>query len=416
VSHESTPSRDSIEWQKYPLSVTGNPFYAGSAFGERPIPKHRPDAEQIALMEGLGLNPRSPNWNKLRGMLLAKGLRPDDVRKLCVDEILAVLEYSSAMKGAETVRVDPLGAPPAPTGLRVNGPTESEPTWMNIGDGKFEELADGSSIPTPFGTTKKLPRRPTLDLQQADLTALVGAASNLLLELDKFIELPGVPNWAPVVFAALGLEKEIMKLTPDLAQEAHADAVLPLYGPCCAEKALPFRELWALMREARPNPAGCGESAGGAWIPGPHNLQDARRVSQRLRPIVNRLATVTPKPEASHTWGPRQSNPGDAKDRREPQRVEVITRQTNCSNDLQPRYPSPDTYERDTWILEQRRANKTWSEIIGELARLAPQKDWAPLESENGCRDAVRRIANYLGAEIPKVKAGRPRKTLQTPQ
>jgi len=143
---------------------------------------------------------------------------------------------------------------------------------------------------------QRLPQRKSLDLEKVDLSPLAKAADILLRELDHFIELPGYLNWSPVAFAALAVEQEMMKLTPDLAQAEHADALLPLYGPCSREKAVPFRELWVLLREARPDPRGCGEHAGGVWVPGSDNLEDARKLAQRLRPIVQRLLALAPKP------------------------------------------------------------------------------------------------------------------------
>jgi hypothetical protein len=143
---------------------------------------------------------------------------------------------------------------------------------------------------------QRLPQRKSLDLEKIDLSALTKAADILLRELDHFIELPSYLNWSPVAFAALTLEREMMTLTPDLAEAEHADALLPLYGPCSREKAVPFRELWVLLRQARPDPRGCGEHAGGVWIPGPDNLEDASKIVQRLRPIVQRLLALAPKP------------------------------------------------------------------------------------------------------------------------
>jgi hypothetical protein len=148
----------------------------------------------------------------------------------------------------------------------------------------------------PIGAEKKLPQRRSLNLKRADLSALASATEILFRELENFIELPGYLNlnWAMIAFAAFALEQEMMKLTPDLALPEHADAVLPLYGPCSTEKAVPFRDLWVLLREARPDPRGCGEHAGGVWVPGPNNLENARAIAQRLRPIVKRLPTPAP--------------------------------------------------------------------------------------------------------------------------
>ena len=147
---------------------------------------------------------------------------------------------------------------------------------------------------TMFAGEVKLPRRKSLDLEKADLTALANAAKILLGKLERFLDLPGPLNWSPVAFAALALEKEAMILTPDLAQPEHADAPLPLYGSCSWEKAIPFRELWVLLKTARPNPTGCGERAGGVWVPGPDNIETARAIAQRLRPIVQGLLPPAP--------------------------------------------------------------------------------------------------------------------------
>ncbi|HUT91491.1 MAG TPA: toll/interleukin-1 receptor domain-containing protein [Thermoguttaceae bacterium] len=69
-------------------------------------------------------------------------------------------------------------------------------------------------------------------------------------------------------------------------------------------------------------------------------------------------------------------------------------------------YPTPDNYERDKWIYEQRRAGRTIPEIQGDLN----QTKWYLLDSPNGIRDAVKRYANYAELPVPKSRPGKRRK------
>jgi len=70
-------------------------------------------------------------------------------------------------------------------------------------------------------------------------------------------------------------------------------------------------------------------------------------------------------------------------------------------------YPTPDNFERDKWVYEQRKARKTIPDIIQELE--TNTHGWEPLYSDTGIRDAARRYAEHLGVSPPKGKPGRPR-------
>jgi hypothetical protein len=151
---------------------------------------------------------------------------------------------------------------------------------------------------------------PSLDLNTADLSALKRAASGLLARLEAYLELPSKPAWSHVAFAALKLEQEVLALAPNLAmlewiapvqaegEEARPPVRTTAIAPLChgpEEKFGPFYDLFVLLRACRPDPAGCGLtvapelSPGCVWASGPDNLDDARGIAQRLRPVVRRL-------------------------------------------------------------------------------------------------------------------------------
>lgn len=71
------------------------------------------------------------------------------------------------------------------------------------------------------------------------------------------------------------------------------------------------------------------------------------------------------------------------------------------------RYPTPDNYERDKWIFEQRQARRIIREIQDELSE--NKHGWEPLYSVNGIRDAADRYAKHLGIPTPKARPGKPR-------
>lgn len=70
-------------------------------------------------------------------------------------------------------------------------------------------------------------------------------------------------------------------------------------------------------------------------------------------------------------------------------------------------YPTPDNYERDRWVYEQRQAGRTIPEI---QEGLSAKHGWEPLYSPNGIREAVKRYANHLGVSPPKARSGKPRR------
>ena len=99
--------------------------------------------------------------------------------------------------------------------------------------------------------------------------------------------------------------------------------------------------------------------------------------------------------------------------------LEQVTRDPDPSTDDQPLtpdpdvdsipsgYPTPENYERDKWIYEQRKAGRTIPQIIDELAN--NKRRWGPLNADNSIREAEKRYANFHGLRVPKMKPGKPR-------
>jgi hypothetical protein len=69
----------------------------------------------------------------------------------------------------------------------------------------------------------------------------------------------------------------------------------------------------------------------------------------------------------------------------------------------------PDNYERNRWLYEQRKAGRTNKQILQELDRIAHERDFAPLKSQNALRTAIGSYAEY--ERLPKIdgQRGRPR-------
>jgi hypothetical protein len=70
-------------------------------------------------------------------------------------------------------------------------------------------------------------------------------------------------------------------------------------------------------------------------------------------------------------------------------------------------YPTPENYERDKWIYEQREAKRTIADIRSDLE--TNTHGWEPLYSDNGIREAVARYAKHSGLPRPKGRPGKPR-------
>ena len=76
-----------------------------------------------------------------------------------------------------------------------------------------------------------------------------------------------------------------------------------------------------------------------------------------------------------------------------------------------PRYDKDQKQlERDKWICEQRKANVTIPKIIESLKKIALDREWEPLYTDQSITDSVNRYCGYVGDAAPKSKAGRPRK------
>jgi len=76
------------------------------------------------------------------------------------------------------------------------------------------------------------------------------------------------------------------------------------------------------------------------------------------------------------------------------------------AEELRTQYQDPDNYWRNVWLYEQRKAGVTNTAILAELARRA--NEFAPLESENGLRMAIKSIAQFHGWPHFEGKPGRP--------
>lgn len=72
------------------------------------------------------------------------------------------------------------------------------------------------------------------------------------------------------------------------------------------------------------------------------------------------------------------------------------------------KYSDPDNYERNVWLYRQREAGKTNGETLAELSRKA--ETFAPLESDNALRSAIKSIAQFHGWPELKGMPGRKKK------
>jgi hypothetical protein len=72
-------------------------------------------------------------------------------------------------------------------------------------------------------------------------------------------------------------------------------------------------------------------------------------------------------------------------------------------------YSDPDNYDRNRWLYEQRAAGKKNKQILDELSRIAYDRGFAPIESENALRAAIESYAEYEGIRKIDGQRGRPR-------
>jgi hypothetical protein len=77
------------------------------------------------------------------------------------------------------------------------------------------------------------------------------------------------------------------------------------------------------------------------------------------------------------------------------------------TEELRSKYQDPDNYWRNVWLYKQRKAGATNTTILSELCSRAGE--FAPLESENGLRMAIKSIAQFHGWPHLEGKSGRPR-------
>lgn len=74
-------------------------------------------------------------------------------------------------------------------------------------------------------------------------------------------------------------------------------------------------------------------------------------------------------------------------------------------------YSSPDNYERDLWVYEQKKAGRSNKEIKTELERLSLSRGWEPLSSTTSINKAADKIALYHAWPMIRGRSGRPRTT-----
>ncbi len=138
-----------IVWKKYPYGRYRDTFGTFSSDPRVipvriPIPTHLPKPTELAHVEGLGLDPRQPNWEQLKGLLLKLGLRANDLAALSVEAILALLSQEK-----KTPAGDGAGADPDQAGA------DTKPQWLTVTDaakasgcnrGEISRAADNGSL------------------------------------------------------------------------------------------------------------------------------------------------------------------------------------------------------------------------------------------------------------------------------
>lgn len=122
----------------------------------------------------------------------------------------------------------------------------------------------------------------------------------------------------------------------------------------------------------------------------------------RIRALLERSGTadkgkVTPEPTGTTTSAAAapNRNPGGGGKNAKP------------NGSKRQDYPTPDNFDRDKWIYEQRKAGKSIPVIRNDLER--NKRGWEPLYSENGIRDAANRYADHIRVARPTGRPGKPR-------
>jgi hypothetical protein len=115
-----------VLWRKYPYrhypDARGS-FNPAAIPTSIPIPTHQATPADVERVGRLGLDPRRPDWEQLRGLLLRQGIRADDLATLTVGAILATLNP------VPPAASDTLSSPPAPAekAHRRGRPADTDP-------------------------------------------------------------------------------------------------------------------------------------------------------------------------------------------------------------------------------------------------------------------------------------------------
>jgi hypothetical protein len=77
-------------------------------------------------------------------------------------------------------------------------------------------------------------------------------------------------------------------------------------------------------------------------------------------------------------------------------------------------YPTPDNYERDKWLYEQKKRGVTVPRLVSELLNefYVNVLDWEPI-GESGIRNAIQRYCKHFPLDFPKGRSGRPKETVE---
>ena len=94
--------------------------------------------------------------------------------------------------------------------------------------------------------------------------------------------------------------------------------------------------------------------------------------------------------------------------------IDQVKRRTDAAREPEAEtsvgYTDKEMEDRDRFIYQQRKSEKTNPQVIAALEEKSPANNWEPLTTEQSIRDAVNRYIRLTGADpLPKNRGGRPK-------